>query len=380
MPITMREVEGEQIADLVSVLSWVYSGQPPTPDWMKPRVDSRDFVAYVDGKPASACRVHGYRLARGDSDILCGGVASVGTLAEHRQSGVGSELMKGILRDMREQGQVMAALYAYKEAYYRRLGYEVCGWRWQIRCPQARLPKLKCTLPVRRIDAADVQVLDEAYVPFIRRMSGANLRTPYQWQIRMGSRAPMIYAVGDPIEAYAWVSLDGFWKDIQVGEMAWTSKESYESILAVLAGLCSNQEALVWSEPPLSPFMSRFIDHDVKAEMSRPSMFRVTDVAGALQCLKPMGDGEFSIEVHDDILSENNGIWRVRYSEDEVEVVKGKTADLRIDVRHLAQIVMGAPCVSDLYENELIEVLDVGGLIGLTDLCPSTQVVCMEFF
>ncbi len=383
MTTDIREIAPEQMADFNSVSNWVYLGrQAPegSDEYMTSCEDSRDFVAYVDGRPASACRATGYRIARGEADMPCGGIACVGTLAEFRQTGVGTALMSRALYAMREQGQVLAALYAFKESYYRRVGYEACGWRWQIRCPQAALPKTNLSLPVRRIEAADVHLLDQAYLPFIRGMSGSNVRTPFQWQVRMGRNAPMIYAVGDPIEAYAWLGVEGFWRDLTVGEMAWSTRRGYESILAVLRSLCSNQEALVWLEPPSSPFLARFQDHGVAAERNRISMFRVTDVPAALRALKPATSGSFAIAVDDDVMPENRGPWKVAFEPGHVEVKPADSADLVLDVRHFVQALLGSPSLQELLAAGLVDVSRRDAVEPACRLLNPMPVVCMEFF
>ena len=378
--VQVREVSGEGYSDEAAVLGWVYEGRRTDADWVDKPEGTRHFVAYLDDVPASACQVHDYTLAIGEADLKCGGIAMVGTLGEHRRTGVGAELMQHALVEMRHSGVPLAALYAYREPYYRRLGYEVCGWRWLLRCPQHRIPKTECELPLRRLDVEDVEQLAQAYTPFARRRSGCALRTPEQWRIRLGSKPPMIYVAGNPIEAYAWVHIDGFWNDLNVGEIAWSTRRGYDSILAVLGGLCSNQTALVWCEPPDSPFLARFRDHQVEASLHRPTMFRVVDVPGAMRLLRPVSTGQFTLEVLDDLLPANRGPWRVEFSPDGVEVTPCDHADIQIDIRHFSQMLMGSPSLAELHRMGLVEVADPRAFHAAIGLFEPRTVVCMEYF
>jgi len=320
------------------------------------------------------------QVHRGEAILACGGVAGVGTLTEHRQSGVAAAFMTQLLHEMSENGHDIAALYAYKESFYRRFGYETCGWRWKLTCPQSRFPRPASRLTVRQIDPEDVSILDEAYRRFIRRRSGSAIRRPSDWTHRLGKKAPMIYAVGDPIEGYCWGTMEQFWGDLSIGEIAWATPEAYEALLGLIAGMASNQSRIIWNEPPDSPFLASYLDQGVQCELHRPTMYRVLDVPGALQKLRAAGEGEFSIEVNDEIVASNRGPWHVSFGEGGVRVAQTASAELHCDIRAFSQAFMGQPSLVELCRLGRIDSDSPEAMIAASRLMPALPVVCMEFF
>lgn len=363
-----------------NVLSWVYHHRSAQADQYPLDAGEKRFLARLDGKAAGGCTVIDLNIARGASDLKCGGVAGVATLPEYRGAGVADALMKSILAGMREDGFSIAALYPYRSKFYRKFGYENCGWRWQIKCPQERFPKIEGTLPVSQIQPDRLTELDQVYVPFIRERSGSPTRREADWKHRMGQSTPMVYAIGDPIEAYLWVNLETFWGDANVGEVAWTTRRGYESAIAHMRSLCANQTSMTWHEPPDSPFIARYFDQGVTATLNRQTMYRVIDVKSALQSLRPSNSGSFCFELIDSDGPWNQGVWGVRYTTDGVEVTSGGTAQVRLDVRPFSQALMGEPDIMELARMGLIEVLDPAGLAAMAQLLDPRPVVCMEFF
>jgi predicted acetyltransferase len=367
--------------DMNHVWAWVYTNQPPDEDLDPEPENMSRWIVRDNGRAVSVCQLYHYDLARGEDRLSCGGVGGVATLIEARQTGAAHILMEGLIRGMREMGFATSALYGYKESYYRRFGYEACGWRWQITVPTERLPKTRVSLPVRQIAAEDAAVLDEAYLPFIESLSGSHVRTADDWKKRLGKKPSPIYAVGDPIEGYAWVNLKEFWGEATVGEMGWTTREGYESILGVLRGACSNQSRLIWNEPPTSPFLSRFLDQGMELKVARPTMFRAVHVPKALESLTSEEDLDFTLEIGDDLLPENNGPWRVICVNGTTTVeATDQDPDFTLSIGGFSQALMGQPSLLDLFELELVEVRNGVGFAQGAHLLSPMPVVCMEFF
>ncbi len=318
---------------------------------------------------------------RGMGEFSCAGIGGVAVLPEARIGGAGRAMMEWSLAHMRESGFAAAALYAFREDYYRRYGYEFCGYRLQIKCPQARFPKLETDLPVRRLSPDDVILLDPVYDAFARKLSGSVRRNQARWKNRMGSKPPMIYAVGDPIEAYCWTSMEGFfWEELKFGEVAWNSRRGYEGLLAVMGGLGINRSDLTWNEPSRSPFLMRFKHQGVQTTIDRPVMWRILNVEAALQGLKPDDSGEFTFSVRDEYLAENQGPWTVRYRPEGVEVEQGGDPDFSLDIRQFAQAYLGEPGLKWLAEEGLVDVRRERGLQEATRLLTPMPTVCTEFF
>lgn len=375
-----EEARTEDYEALNHIWQVVYYNREPEEPLKNPPPNRKYYVGKTDDQPSCACQVYSYQVFRGEALVSCGGVAGVATLPEFRRSGTASQFMVELLKEMRSQGHAIAALYAFKESYYRRFGYAACGWRWLISAPQHRLAAFAPQLPMRQIQPADVELLNPAYEGFVTRRSGSAKRTKSDWENRLGIKPPLIYAVGDPVEAYCWGHMEGFWNELTLGEIAWSTRRGYETILSVVAGLASNQSKINWIEPPDSPYIPDLLDQGVTCALHRPTMFRVLNVPLALESLRPAGSGEFTFQVVDEQLPENCGPWKVAWADGRVSVANAEGHDFEIDIRAFSQAFMGSPSLDQLNENELISVRNPQGIEEAKKLLTPLAVVCMEFF
>src|SRR5689334_1143208 len=100
------------------------NGQPIPPEKRVVSTTARAFVAESNDEITGAYVVLDLTCTCRGALLNCGGIAAVAVHPAVRASGVGSAMMRQAVRDMRDQGIQMASLYAYREWYYRRFGYE----------------------------------------------------------------------------------------------------------------------------------------------------------------------------------------------------------------------------------------------------------------
>lgn len=336
----------------------------------------------VDGKPAGAAILGRHDVNRSGATLKMGAVAEVGVLPEYRLAGVGRELMRLALETMKDQGMHLSCLYAFREPYYRDMGFEVSGIRTEIKCPGHRLPNPPVTLPLRQILLEDHHLLKPCYEAFARMHNGATLRTDAQWRRRFGIRPPIIYAVGDPIEAYFWTQMEGwFWEDLSLGEVVWSTSRGYESLMGALNGLCINRTALTWFEPEQGPFAAQYLDQGMSITASRWTMWRVLNVPTALESLRTSESGEFVVAISDELIPENNGPWRVEFSPDAVRCTQTDApADITAPIASWSQAFLGSPSLMRLAELGKIHSNSPEKLRVASTLLSANSVVCTEFF
>lgn len=383
MSLIVRASETDDIEGLFHVWSLTYNGGKPYDRGEQVFRHSEGFVAELDGKIVGGFGVMPMTATRGEAVFDSAGVLAVAVLPYIRQSGVGKEMMRSALRIYRERGYEMAALYAFRESYYRGFGYEVAGARYKIQVEAARLPRFELTLPAEERGMDSVEAIRPCYETFAHRRSGLNLRRHEQWKRILNPESNRtLYTVGDPVEAYAVVQHSAdFWADQRIEELVWTTRRGYESILAVLSGIAINKSKLEWFEPTDSPYRAVFQSTGGKVVALEPqTMYRVVDVRKALQGLKPRESGEFSIEVLDDTLPENRGPWRVAFSPGGVEVEKCEHAGLTIDIRQFVQAFLGEPSLHELLINDLVTVRNPSDAIAAQRLLTPSNTVCLEFF
>lgn len=381
MPFITREAKHpDDAATMWRNWSWVFRHKAPEEPFDEPESGEKWYVAEDDGQPVSVCAVNAYTIHRGDIKLKCGGVAAVATPPEHRKKGYGTRFMVDVIRMMRQEGHVVSSLYAFRDPYYAKVGYATCGWRWKIVCPAERLPKIKSDLPISQIDPKEIEKFEDVYEHFARQLSGSVVRTSEDWKSRLGKVAPMLFAIGDPIEAYAWVKLSDFWGNVDVGECAWKTKKGYEAILSLFNSLAHNQKTVTWCEPPQSPFLVNHIDRGVEMMMFRQTMHRVLDVQKAIESLAPITNGEFTIEITDNVIEDNNGAWQVWFESNKAQATKCKSGDIKMDIGSFSQAFMGSPNITELAQHGLIDVRSKEALKAAEKLFDPIQVCCMDFF
>jgi predicted N-acetyltransferase YhbS len=197
-------------AQFTSLLAIAFrSGQPYDADVPCPGEDASAFVAEQDDKRAGGFRIRHMTVTCREALLRCGGISSLAVAPEHRQRGVGSAMMTWALAHMRASEWQVIALHAVRESYYRRFGWECAGRRVKITCPQWRFPRLTCGLQVQQLRLEDWATLEPAYRTFAMAYSGMALRKSLRLsRTTMSSgNPPLVYAVGEPIEAYAVLRL-----------------------------------------------------------------------------------------------------------------------------------------------------------------------------
>lgn len=380
--IVVRPYELSDEEGYYDVNSLTYNDGRPYPPEQRIFRFGKPYVAVEGSEVVGAFNLLDMTATRQAAVLDCAGVAGVAVMPHRRRGGVGSAMLSWIPRHLRERGIPLTHLYAFRETFYRKFGYEVCGKRIRIECSGPRLPRLGGDLPVRRLTPADWRELAPCFEAFAKRRSGVNVRTEKLWMRVLNEHRPLaIYAVGDPVEGYVAVSHStAFWTTDHLSEVAWCTRRGYENVVGLFHGLAINKSGLSWFEPSDSPFYARFLDQGVEAKLDRPIMFRVTDVPAALRQLKPASSGEFTLKVQDDLIEENRGPWRVAFGPDGVAVEPASEADLEIDIRHFAQAFLGDPSWTDLARLDLAVVRDAKALEAALALMPATPVYCPEFF
>lgn len=356
--LELRWAESAEYPDTLRIWQKVYGPEI----FPEERIDPLDFqrfvIGIVNGVPAFAAIVCDYPTFWMGEVVRGAGVAAVATLPEFRGGGIGQQMMDRLVELMGEASYELASLYGFRESFYRKSGFEGCGWRWKITCPAHQLPNVGGDLEPREIEVANLDEIFGCYRQFAARFNGSCDRTAEHWKRRLGKKAPQIYAVGEPVEGYLWANPFGFWNDLEIGEIAWTTDRGYRSLLNLMRTMAINKSSVIWNEPPESAFGRRFVDGAVEMVKHRPTMFAVIDPESLLTRLGVEFD-QFSFEF------------------------MGRTigSGPRVDINRLqlAQVLMGSPNL-----DEMVEWGEVTGNAGameyLRKYLKPKPVCCMEFF
>jgi len=344
-PVTPADEDG-----FYEVRGLVYnSGNSIPVDERKAR-NSVAYAAVLDGRVVGGYNSISFPTVVGSQVVSAAGIAAVAVPPDHR-GGIGTQMMQGAVRAAREEGHLLSHLHAFREPFYRRAGYETCGGRLEVTVRADRFPKIDAALPIRRLGPEDWPQLAPCHEAFTRRRPGGVIRTEeWMWnRITAEGRPLQIYAAGDPVEAYAVVGhKSDFWSVDSIGEVVWSTRAGYESLLGVLRAIAVNKEGLRWFEPVGGPMSTIYSDKDVDVAATHPAMFRAVNIPGLLQTLRSDQPLEFSLEVHDPVIPENRGPWRVVVREDECWVEPSSEGDVQFTERTFVQALLGMPSFAEL--------------------------------
>jgi predicted acetyltransferase len=333
-----------------------------------PRFTLRDVrVAELDGEVVASLVLYPLTAMVRGQVLPVTGVGSVAVSPEHRRRGVGEAFMKSALREMRQRGNPLSALYAFKGAYYRKLGYGVAETVHQLAISASNLPASDEARQVRRLRFPDRAAVQAIYERVAAQGHFAISRRPEWWTQRLWTY-PGDWVVYEgrrrgQIEGYLYYEVETsrgpFKLAVTLGEFVAATPEAHRGLVGHLASLADQVEEIHYAAPADSVWLTllktaqnlrpgaeiaAFLD---SGGVANGAMFRITDVKPALEML-PVGSsarGDLALEVADPVLTQNARTYRVSAREGRLRVApyRGLRAPrLRVPVDVLAQIYAGA--------------------------------------
>jgi predicted acetyltransferase len=378
--VETRKYRAEDLGPLARMGTLAFGGS--VADWKKyyvesPRVDlDLVYVLEEDGGVRATATVLPLEVFVAGRPAPMGGVAAVATDPAYRRRGYAGELMRVILRAMRERGMHLSMLNPFAHAFYRAYGWELAGEAIAYTLKPTDLPTSSEQKRVRAYEEGDlprVMVLLEevasGYPCCVRRGEG-------RWRevLARNDWGAAVYEREGYLEGYILYRMSDWMEDrephrtLTVQDLVWGTAEAREALISFLAA----QDPLVFEikhhtprGEPLHPYLRSSY---VKAEIEPEFMLRLVDAEGALGLLDGEIDGPLVLEVSDDVIEENAG----EYTVGKGEVVRGAEVAERVtlDVRQLAQLYAGYLPARQLARHGLIESGSPEALVLLEALFP----------
>jgi predicted acetyltransferase len=305
-----------------------------------------------------------------------GGIAAVATHAAYRRRGYAGELMRAVLRTMRERGMSLSALWPFAHAFYRAYGWELAGEALAYTLKPTDLPTSAEQKRIRAYREEDLPMMMELFEGEAAGRQCCVRRYEGRWRDVLGREdwEAAVYERGGLLEGYILYKMSG-WREgrepprtLAVEELVWGTLEAREAMISFLAA----QDPLVFQikhyvsrGEPLHPYLTSSY---VRAEIEPEFMLRLVDVEGALGLLDRATDAPLVLEVSDDVIPENAGSYTVGNG----EIVRGAEAEARVslDVRQLAQLYAGYLPARQLARHGLVEPGSPEALEALEALFP----------
>jgi predicted acetyltransferase len=276
------------------------------------------------------------------------GVAAVGVPPEHRARKVAFELLQRMLREVRERGYPLSALYASTQRLYRKLGYEQAGNRVLYALPARSVPRERREIEATAVDPSRHELLHDLYRRAASRNAGNLDRNEGIWKrvvIAPADELMFAYLLGSPPEGYIVYTQKRveLAYDLQVRDLVALTPRAVRAAWAFLGDHGSMANEIKWVGPAVDPFPALLPEQHVRPSYASRWMLRVTDVAKALEA-RGYEEGlaeELHLEVTDDVLPENEGRWILRVKDGRAKAERGGRGEMRLHVRGLAPLYSG---------------------------------------
>lgn len=300
-----------------------------------PRFSIRDVrVGELEGEIVSTLvllPLHAW--VRGQS-LPVTGIGSVAVSPEARRRGVAEALVRATLREMRQRGDAMCLLYAFRSDFYRKFGWSLVERTSMMSVAPTQLPASDEARRVRKALVADRPVVQELFEQHAARTGHFALsRRPEWWEKRLWNyEGDWVVYEGrrrGQIEGYLQYQVDagdGPWKLVlTVNEFVASTPAAHRGLWGYLHSLRDQAVEVVCALPgddlwPMVVADAQNLRGELKLGVQRTTghlgygaMLRLVDVKAALEAMpvSPHARGEVTIDVQDDVLPQNARAWRV---------------------------------------------------------------------
>jgi predicted acetyltransferase len=304
-----------------------------------------------------------------------GGISAVMVHPAYRRRGFAGELMRAVLRDMREREAALSLLSPFAQAFYRVFGYELATEDIEYNLKPTDLPTSPEQEYLRAFREEDLASLMDLYEAEARRHNLSVRRSEGHWkssEVRK-NKDIAVYERDGEAEGYILYKISG-WQEqdprrtLGVDELVAATPRAMRALLSLLAGLDPLVYGIKRFTPrgePLHPYLKSSY---VKASIEPDQMLRLVDVETALGYLELASQAPLVLDVKDDVIPENQDQYTLAAG----KVIRGAEAgeSVSLDVRQLAQLYAGYLPAKDLARHGLLDTSSPGALELLDSLFP----------
>jgi predicted acetyltransferase len=343
----------------------------------------RMHAVFEDGRIVAGAGSYSLELTLPGGPAPCAGVTVVGVLPSHRRRGLLRRMMEAQLRDVRERGEPIAALWASEETIYGRFGYGLASFcmNLEIRRRNVRIrSELEREGSVRLIENDEaLRVLPGLYDRIRKQTPGFLSRSRGWWETRRLSDRPESRRGAGPLvralyerdgRPAGWAfyriaqegsTFDDWKKTVRVAELQGVDDRARRELWRFVLGIDWTDTVtvdLLAVDDPVLLLVDRL--NDLRARVYDGLWVRAVDVAAALAARGVSRDGRASVEVTaDPNFPDNVGTWTVEG--DRVRRTS-RRPDVRLDVQGLGATLLGGFTFTQLARAGRVEEGARGGL------------------
>lgn len=336
---------------------WAYCFEKPDEpffQWYFSRVCQMDDVVVAEENQHIAADLHlrPYTLNLRGNSMPVDYMVGVATHPAARGRGIASKLLKNSFRISRSRGKSAVILMPSDASFYMPLGCSFYVQQWERSAAPEWLARIgeKPEKAMTVSSPDEWHILASVYEKFTERRNGFTQRDEKTWRtfIEGQLNEGYIAVTGDETgpTGYLCYGIDG--RRLIANEMAYVSDRGCRGLYAFMAGHRGSIDRCTWYEPLDDCsfyYWPNGAEHTYIENRTFPFMMaRITDPVGVidgLPCEKQI-HGEYSFQLVDPVLSENNGIYMVRAEEGEIHALQDDIFyKLRLHIEDTSGIDLG---------------------------------------
>ncbi|MGL4362613.1 MAG: GNAT family N-acetyltransferase [Cellulosilyticaceae bacterium] len=329
-------------------------------DWEKAnREDATEVIfGMIDnGELASSITLSKRAIYMNKQKVSMTGVGGVATDSTYRSGGVCSSLMKDCLRTMYDEGAVYSMLAPFSYAFYQKLGWKWCYIQEQHEMNIDNMAGFKNQGTITKEKDIPTEELKKYYEGQAKQINGMMARLLPDWNKRMNidDRYTISYRNSKGIiEGYMIYKINNNQSLFEVVELMYSSKEAAWSIFNYIYSHSAQVTKVKFCIANQALILDLLKNPRQETKQISYMMGRIINVEKALKAYEYQKEGSYIIEVTDELIQENQGIFKVRVNSN-IEVDSNEktynaavsklemsdVVDLKIDIRELTQLLIG---------------------------------------
>jgi predicted acetyltransferase len=305
--------------------------------------EGRLLAAYDRRRLVAMARITAFRQWWHGEAMPMAGIGGVVVAPEYRGSGVGRQLMTGILRRAADHGYPLSALYPTTAPPYRGVGFELAGRQHFVTVPA---DAVRTIAPARRVAVRRVGPDDVADVmATAARVHARHLDCgPIEWPSHdvaewLGEDETFAYLADDGFVAYRWDGSHALAVDVIVGD----SENTVRSLWALVGSGSSIARTIRACVPPDDSV--RLLTRDLAVTSDKDVWWLLRAVAAPAAVAArgfPRGvEVDVPVTVADPLLSGNTGDWLVQVKDGRGQLVPGNGGGLELAANGFAALFAG---------------------------------------
>lgn len=282
------------------------------------------YGLFIEGELASMAQVGRERLFLNGKSLPGNLVRGVATAKIYEGKGCASQLLSHILQELAANGQALSVLKTFIHPFYRRLGYEVYSRRLVRKAEPSGGAACAIYTSLSEISDEVLEELLNCYRSYLRGKSGYVYRDlPYLRSMLeevMGQSGAWLLALGAPVCAYCIAYAEA--EELYAEEAVYQNKED----LTRFAQAAKEQ--------------GKGFSYLCFEGQEPDAMARAVSVQRLLE--ETVCAGSACIEVIDNVIEQNAGIWKIKAGAGGVTVAKTvEPADACLNSGELAVLCLG---------------------------------------